>query len=132
MVQRTRATRRPLAWGLGMLALSALWQGHLTTIAALLAARTLFGLGMLMTYIGLNRHIATRLRDHEAAYRLAQLDASAKWAGVAAGLCAAGLSARFSPAAPFIASAAAALATLALCLLFPFKEPCHDYRCPDA
>ncbi|AKH88905.1 MFS transporter [Edwardsiella tarda] len=132
MVQRTRATRRPLAWGLGMLALSALWQGHLTTIAALLAARTLFGLGMLMTYIGLNRHIATRLRDHDAAYRLAQLDASAKWAGVAAGLCAAGLSARFSPAAPFIASAAAALAALALCLLFPFKEPCHDYRCPDA
>ncbi|EKS7793663.1 MFS transporter [Edwardsiella piscicida] len=130
-LHRTAASRHHLPLGLALLAIAALWQYALSGAAALLAARTLFGVGILLAYAGLNRRIAERLRAHDAAYRLAQLDAAGKWAGVGAGLCAALLSAQASPSAPFIASAVAALAALALCLVFPFKEPCHDHRCPD-
>ncbi|MDA6077562.1 hypothetical protein O0544_18265 [Edwardsiella anguillarum] len=122
-LHRTAASRHHLPLGLALLAIAALWQYALSGAAALLAARTLFGVGILLAYAGLNRRIAERLRAHDAAYRLAQLDAAGKWAGVGAGLCAALLSAQASPSAPLSRLPSRRLPHWHSVSFFPLRSP---------
>lgn len=95
--------------GMLLLALAALWHTRLETPAALLAARTLFGLGMLLAYSGANQLLSNAIRQHSAGKQFGQIDAAGKWAGVAAGLSAGWLVAHTTLQTPYLASALAAV-----------------------
>lgn len=122
-----RAVRGPGGFAAGMLliALSALWQALPGGPWALLAARTLFGVGVLLAYDGSNRLLSEAIDRRRAGRQFGQIDAAGKWAGVAAGLCAGWLVAHGSLTAPFLASMVAALAAALIYCFSPLKGSPH-------
>ncbi|NIJ80128.1 MFS transporter [Xanthomonas cannabis] len=114
------------AWlmpGLLLFALACLWQALLHDAIALVAARLLFGLGMLFGLRGLNRSLALVANGHGAGRLFGRFDACGKWAGVAAGAAAGALAQAAGPASPFLAAAlAAAAAALTVLVRFPSRR----------
>ncbi|MBB3806597.1 MFS family permease [Xanthomonas arboricola] len=114
------------AWlvpGLLLFALACLWQALLHDAIALVAARLLFGLGMLFGLRGLNRSLALLASGHGAGRLFGRFDACGKWAGVAAGAAAGALAQAAGPASPFQAAAlAAAAAALTVLVRFPSRR----------
>ncbi|MEW5289813.1 MFS transporter [Erwinia papayae] len=107
--------------GTVLMAVSALWHTQLAGEAALLMARTLFGLGMLLAYSGANQMLSDRIRQHSAGKQFGQIDAAGKWAGVAAGTSAGWLVVHFSLQTPWLASAFAALCAALIFVTSPLR-----------
>ncbi|WMC09958.1 MFS transporter [Oceanimonas pelagia] len=127
--------RPALAWGLGLQLLACLWQFQLHSLAALLAARLLFGLGIWLGFQGLNGLIGRLTRRRKAGSWFGRLDAVGKAAGVLAGLVAAWLSAGHGTHTPFIAAASACAGGLLLLTVFTMEahngNPAHPDRAPE-
>ncbi|MEE3649927.1 MULTISPECIES: MFS transporter [unclassified Brenneria] len=126
LLQRVTASSGHLGYGLTLMVIAAFWHSVLDSAVALLAARTLFGIGILFGYNGINRLISQTIASHNAGHEFGRLDAAGKWAGVAAGLSAAWLCAHFSVSAPFIASGVVAGLALFIFLFSPFKESTYE------
>lgn len=128
LLRRTPGAPRHFAYGLLLMAIGAIWHAQLDSATALLAARCLFGIGILVGYRGLNLLISQACQEGSGGHWFGRLDAIGKWAGVLGGLCAGWLCAHVSLTAPFIASGAAAGLSL-LVFYFPLfkKEAKHDY-----
>ena len=125
LLHRTGGGRNTFASGMLLIALSALWQALLDSPWPLLAARTLFGVGILLAYGGANRLLSEGIDRQRAGKQFGQIDAAGKWAGVAAGLCAGWLVAHGTPSAPFLASSAAALGAALIYLISPLRGLPH-------
>jgi len=107
--------------GVLLIAIAAVWHMLLETPETLLAARTLFGFGMLLAYSGANQMLSDSIRQHNAGRQFGQIDAAGKWAGVAAGISAGWLSAHVSLQAPYLASAMAALCAALIFITSPLR-----------
>lgn len=107
--------------GMALIAIAAWWHSQLTGASSLLAARTLFGCGMLLAYSGANQMLSDTIRQHSAGKQFGQIDAAGKWAGVAAGIGAGWLVSHVSLQAPFLASAAAASGAVLLFVISPLR-----------
>ncbi|ECC6918449.1 MFS transporter [Salmonella enterica] len=101
--------------GVLLIVIAALWQIILNSPAALLMARTLFGIGILLAYSGTNQMLSEIIQQESAGRMFGQIDAAGKWAGVVAGISAGWLVVHFSLRTPYLMSAVAAL-----CALFIF------------
>ncbi|AUG99556.1 MFS transporter [Prodigiosinella confusarubida] len=123
LLQRFPSSSRHFLYGNALIVVSAIWHNVLDSAPALLAARTLLGIGILLGYSGINQLISQATQCSDAGHWFGRLDALGKWAGVMAGLCAGWLCTHWSFATPYIASAVAASLALMLFLLSPFKEP---------
>ncbi|ACS86902.1 MFS transporter [Musicola paradisiaca] len=125
LTARRSPSPRYLVVGLSLMAIAALWHSLLDSAAALLSARSLFGIGMFLGYIGLNQHISRATRQHNAGHWFGRLDAVGKSAGVVAGLAAGWLIPQAGVQAPFVASAIAAVLGLFILLSRHVKEPTY-------
>lgn len=103
--------------GLVLIALAAVWHTQIAGPLTLLAARTLFGIGILLAYSGANQMLSDSIRQHNAGRQFGQIDAAGKWAGVAAGISSGWLVVHFSLLTPYLASATAALCGVAIFIL---------------
>ncbi len=87
----------------------------------LLVLRLLFGLGITLTYLGLNKLWAQRATDPHTGRLFGLCDAAGKWGGVAAGLAAAAVAQASGPGLPFLLTLIAA-ALAAATISFRFKR----------
>ncbi|UTW10821.1 MFS transporter [Marinobacterium rhizophilum] len=113
---------RCLQLAFAVLALS-YWGQYLTdSLVALIMLRLLMGLAMTACFVALHR-LMSACSGRRAGGLFGRLDAAAKWAGVAAGLCAGALSGILGLSSPLLA---AALVLLSLCLLLQcgFRKHC--------
>ncbi|MDX1464083.1 MAG: MFS transporter [Halomonas sp.] len=98
--------------------------------AGMWLARLAMGLTMTAAFVALHRLMSGASRQR-AGRLFGRLDAAAKWAGVAAGLCAGVLASRFGLASPLLASAWVLTAlglSLAPSLLHPLLSPSQRKR----
>ncbi|WP_213881854.1 MFS transporter [Pseudomonas sp. dw_358] len=100
--------------GLALLAASSGLQFCAANGEVLLALRMVSGAGMLMTFVGLHRCLSQRKRAGSAGRLFGWFDASAKWAGAAAGVSAGLVSQASGNAAPFIVACVAGVTALVL------------------
>ncbi|MDY1549893.1 MFS transporter [Luteibacter sahnii] len=121
------APDRPLLLGLGVFSLACLAHAMAPSPAWIVAARLLYGAGMLLALGGLNRALGQRAAGGHAGHVFGLFDACGKWAGAAGGLTAGALVSRIDLAAPFVAAALAGLAAVATAALVfrPLKRSLH-------
>ncbi|WP_397448573.1 MFS transporter [Pseudomonas sp. NA-150] len=100
--------------GLALLALSNGLQFWNVQVEPLFVLRLLSGAGMLLSFVGLHRCLSQRSRKGAAGRLFGWFDASAKWAGTAAGVTAGFVTQTFGIASPFLAACLAAIAALVL------------------
>lgn len=102
----------PLLAGLGVLALACAGHAALSDATWLPPLRLAYGLGMLFSFIGLNRAVAAQAREGAAGKLFGRFDATGKWAGALGGVVAGSLVTRYGLAMPFVAAAVTAAAAL--------------------
>lgn len=95
--------------GMLLIAFASLLQGQIVNFFILAIARTLFGVGILLAYSGINQLLSTHIQASRAGAQFGKIDAAGKWGGVAAGVSAGWLVSHVSLQAPFWASAFAAV-----------------------
>ncbi|MGP1667022.1 MAG: MFS transporter, partial [Rhodanobacter sp.] len=118
-MRRRRATGALLPWGLGVFSLACVGQAMLDGHGWLPVLRVVFGFGMLLSFMGLNRALAAQACAATAGRLFGRFDACGKWAGALGGITAGWLVANYGLATPFVAaSASAGLGTLVAVALF--------------
>lgn len=106
----------PKPWlfaGLAVLTLACIAHGLLPNLTWLVVARVLFGVGMLLTFSGLNRALSEFASARPAGRLFGTFDASGKWAGASAGIVAGWLVHRYGLSLPFFMAATASTLALA-------------------
>lgn len=104
--------------GMILIAGAALLQAQMTDLPTLALARTLFGLGILFAYSGINQLLSQQIQASNAGAQFGKIDAAGKWAGVAAGVGAGWLVTHFTLQTPFFASACAAIFATVFFVIF--------------
>ncbi|MET4675746.1 MFS family permease [Luteibacter sp. PvP120] len=91
--------------GLAVLALACVGHAVLTVDTWLPVMRVIYGAGMLLSFVGLNRAMAAQSHERGAGTLFGRFDATGKWAGALGGVVAGSLVARYGLAMPFVAAA---------------------------
>jgi len=110
---RSTAPRWRLFCGLSLLAMACLAHGLLVGATWLSPVRVLYGVGMLLTFNGLNRALSAFASGRSAGRMFGTFDACGKWAGALAGLGAGLLVHRYGLSMPFFVAALASALALA-------------------
>lgn len=120
-LRRAGSSPLPLLAGLGGLALACAGHAALADATWLPAMRFAYGLGMLFSFVGLNRAMAMHAREGTAGRLFGRFDATGKWAGALGGIAAGSLVTRYGLAMPFVAAAVTSTAALlvAAAVFFP-------------
>lgn len=105
----TLAPQRTLLRGLGLLACTSLLQALMTHAALLAPLRALYGIGMTLAIVGLNRALSECTANAAAGRLFGRFDACGKWAGALGGIVAGALVHRHGLHMPFFAAAGAAV-----------------------
>lgn len=98
--------------GLGVLIGASLFQASLKHAGPLVPVRVLYGIGMTLTIVGLNRAISECAERGATGRLFGVFDACGKWAGTFGGVIAGVLMQRYGPAMPFVASTLAGIGAL--------------------
>ncbi|WP_425510410.1 MFS transporter [Xanthomonas translucens] len=101
-----------LLGGLAVLTGASLCQAWLKHAGPLLPVRVLYGVGMTLTIIGLNRAISECAKQGATGRLFGVFDACGKWSGTLGGVIAGVLMQRYGPAMPFVASTLAGIGAL--------------------
>ncbi|MFA0812177.1 MFS transporter [Microbulbifer epialgicus] len=114
--------------GLSLLATSGAMQSLTASTEILVLARLLFGSGILMTYNGLHLLITNVVSPANSGTVFGQIDASGKWAGVAAGILAGIVVAQIDIRMPFLLSVVSALLAISLLRIFNKGKTTREYQ----
>lgn len=111
-LRRASASPATLLVGLGVLSVACAGHAVLSGATWLPLMRVVYGLGMLLAFVGLNRAMAAQAREGVAGRMFGRFDACGKWAGALGGVVAGSLVTRYGLAMPFFAAAATAATAL--------------------
>ncbi len=114
---RSSAPQPILLCGLGLLAATSLLQAASTHATALIPLRAVYGLGMTLAIVGLNRAFADCAARAPAGRLFGRFDACGKWAGALGGIAAGALVHRYGLGTPFLIAGLSALAAATLVLI---------------
>lgn len=114
--------------GLSLLTISGVMQSLTTSTEVLVLARLLFGVGILMTYNGLHLLITNVVSSANSGSVFGQIDASGKWAGVAAGVLAGVAVVQIDIRMPFLLSIVSALLAISLLWIVNKGKTTDEYQ----